>query len=351
MLAGPRVRYFESFDLIKLVYPVRYGLRNAYPAERLNEYLHIHNRLFVVQYDTPHRLKTLLVSPSDHERGGETPFFRRLQDATPKFIVDRLVTRYASVPEVLARIGLRDTDIDYITYDHLHTQDVRRWLGSAGQPAMLPNAKLLVHQHEWANAQDLSPYQRDWYCPHGVAGIAADKVLCFNGSVMLGDGIAHFSAHAGQRRGQPFDRGQHRRRAVGDQRERHQRGRLRPAALHAMGRGEIRQGDRQRGDHQRQHAGELGRPVHLDGAGIDHRRAVAARSALPQPLSVLRAHAVLAVPRHAARVPGEARRVHGRLTRPLSAAPPRSIDTRPGQALTVKLALPPRQRRVTLRWV
>ncbi|CAM5486047.1 hypothetical protein [Rhodanobacter lindaniclasticus] len=74
MLAGPRVRYFESFDLIKLVYPVRYGLRNAYPAERLNEYLHIHNRLFVVQYDTPHGLKTLLVSPSDHERGGETPF-------------------------------------------------------------------------------------------------------------------------------------------------------------------------------------------------------------------------------------------------------------------------------------
>jgi len=190
MLAGPRVRYFESFDLIQLIYPARYGLRNAYSAERLNDYLHIRNRLFVVQYDTPDGLKTLLVSPSDHERGGETPFFRRLQDATPKFIVDRLVTRYASVPDVLARIGLRNADIDYITYDHLHTQDVRRWLGSSGQPAMLPNAKLLVHRREWANAQDLSPYQRDWYCPHGVAGIDAGKVLCFDGSVMLGDGVA-----------------------------------------------------------------------------------------------------------------------------------------------------------------
>jgi glyoxylase-like metal-dependent hydrolase (beta-lactamase superfamily II) len=190
LLAGPKVRYFESFDLIKLIYPARYGLRNAYSAERLNAYVHINNRVFVVQYDTPDGLKTLLVSPSDHERGGETPFFRRLQDSTPKFIVDRVVTRYATVPEVLQRIGLRPADIDYITYDHLHTQDVRRWLGSDDEPALLPNAKLLVHQREWTNAQDLSPYQRDWYCPHGVAGVAADKVLRFDGSVLLGDGIA-----------------------------------------------------------------------------------------------------------------------------------------------------------------
>ena len=190
MLSGPKVRYFESFDLIKLIYPTRYGLRNAYSAERINPYLHICNRLFVVQYDTLQGVKTLLVSPSDHERGGETPFFRRLQDSTPKLITDRLVTRHATVPEVLQRIGLQPADVDYITYDHLHTQDVRRWLGSNDEKSLLPNAKLLVHHREWASARDLSPYQRDWYCPNGVAGIAEDRIIRFDGSVMLGDGVA-----------------------------------------------------------------------------------------------------------------------------------------------------------------
>lgn len=190
MLAGPKVRYFESFDLIKVVYPTRYGLRNAYSAERLNEFLHITNRVFVVQFDTAEGLKTLLVSPSDHERGGETPYFRRLQDKTPEFLINRMTTRYATVLDVLAKIGLKPEDVDYITYDHLHTQDVRRWLGSNGQPALLPNAKLIVHHREWASAHDLDPYQRDWYCTNGVASISPDKVIAFDGSVMLGDGVA-----------------------------------------------------------------------------------------------------------------------------------------------------------------
>lgn len=190
MLAGPKARYFESFDLIKLVYPCRYGLRNAYSAERLNAFLHIINRVYVVQYDTPGGLKTLLVSPSDHERGDETPYFRRLQDATPKFIMDRIVTRYDTVTEVLARIGLKPEDVDYITYDHLHTQDLRRWLGTSEEPPLLPNAKLLVHFREWESVLDLSPYQRDWYCPDGIAGLPENKIVQFDDSVMLGGGVA-----------------------------------------------------------------------------------------------------------------------------------------------------------------
>jgi hypothetical protein len=189
-LAGPTVRYFESFDLITLVYPSRYGLRNAYAAEQLNAFVRIRNRLFVVQYEREGRLKTLLVSPSDHERGGRTPYFARLQARTPSFVIDRMVTRHASVTEVLQRIGLAPQQVDYITYDHLHTQDLRRWLGSDDEPALLPNARLLVHAREWASAQDLSPYQRDWYCPQGLAGIGEHKLLRFEGSVMLGDGIA-----------------------------------------------------------------------------------------------------------------------------------------------------------------
>ncbi len=125
MLAGPKVRYFESFDLIKLVYPCRYGLRNAYSAERLNAFLHIMNRVYVVQYDTPSGLKTLLVSPSDHERGGETPYFRRLQDATPTFILDRIIERYAKPHLLFRTISINGCYSDIpadrvIIQDHLH---------------------------------------------------------------------------------------------------------------------------------------------------------------------------------------------------------------------------------------
>src|SRR5690606_32943901 len=113
MLAGPKARYFRSYDLIRLPYPSRYGLRNAFSRERLVEYLHIQNRLFVVQFDTVDGVKTLLVSPSDHERNGETPYFRRLQDKTPSVIGNRMVIRQNTVPGIIAGLGLKPEDIDY----------------------------------------------------------------------------------------------------------------------------------------------------------------------------------------------------------------------------------------------
>jgi hypothetical protein len=189
-LAGGKVKYFESFDLVTVPYPSRYGLRNAFSRERFVEFMHIRNRMFVVQFETSEGLKTLLVSPSDHEYNIETPFFRRLADVTPTAVSNLMVKRHGTVPEILARIGLRPEDVDYITYDHLHTQECRRWLGSDDHDALFPNAKLLIHAREWESAQDLNPYQADWYCPNGIAGIPENKVHCFEGSIQLGEGIA-----------------------------------------------------------------------------------------------------------------------------------------------------------------
>ncbi len=190
MLAGPKLRYFQSFDLVRVPYPTRYGLRNAFSREKWVEFLHLQNRMFIIQFDTDQGLKTLLVSPSDHERNVETPFFRRLADASPKALQSLIVKRQSSMPELLTQAGLRPEDIDYITYDHLHTQDVRRWLGSDDNDPVLPKAKLLVHWREWESAKNLNPYQADWYCPSGIAGIPEHKVHCFDGSIMLGDGLA-----------------------------------------------------------------------------------------------------------------------------------------------------------------
>lgn len=189
-LGGPKVKYYESFDLVKVPYPTRYGLRNAFSRERFVEFMHIQNRLFVIQFQTKEGLKTLLASPSDYERNGETPFFRRLQDTTPAFVQNLVVKRQLGVLERLAELGLKPEDIDYITYDHLHTQDVRRWLGTKTQPGLLPNAKLLVHFREWASAKNLNPYQADWYCPQGTADVPDDRVIQFEGDIRLGDGMA-----------------------------------------------------------------------------------------------------------------------------------------------------------------
>ena len=190
MLAGPTVRYYQSHDLVRVPYPTRYGLRNAFSREKWVEFLHLQNRMFIIQFDTPEGVKTLLASPSDHERNIETPFFRRLADKNPDFLTNMIVKRQSSVPELLAQAGLKPEDVDYITYDHLHTQDVRRWLGSDDNDPLLPNAKLLVHWREWESALDLNPYQRDWYCPSGIAGIPEARVHCFDGSIKLGDGCA-----------------------------------------------------------------------------------------------------------------------------------------------------------------
>jgi len=189
MLDQPKVRYYESFDLVKVPYPTRYGLRNAFKREAAVPYLHLLNRVFVVQFDTAEGVKTMLVSPTDYDRNEQTPFFRRLSDSTPRLLTELVRSRLDDVAEVVRRVGLEPEDIDYITYDHLHTQDLRRWFGSDDEDALFPNARLLVHHQEWASAHDLNPYQADWYCPDGTR-IPRNKVIEFDGDILLGDGVA-----------------------------------------------------------------------------------------------------------------------------------------------------------------
>lgn len=189
MLARPRVRYYQSFELVRVPYPSKYAWLNAYTGP--SPFVHLCNRLFVIQFDSSEGLKTLLVSPSDWEHQRETPFFKRLTDSYGRLapVAEGVVFRKTNtVLAILKRIGLDPEDIDYITYDHLHTQNVTRWLGGSGQPALFPNAKLLVMREEWESTLSLIPWQSQWYCPHGIDGIAAEKLLLLDDDVALGDG-------------------------------------------------------------------------------------------------------------------------------------------------------------------
>ncbi|WP_410210041.1 hypothetical protein [Aquirhabdus sp.] len=190
MLKSNKVHFYQSVDLIKVPYPSYYGLRDAYRYQHSLAYLHILNRLFVVQFDTKNGIKTLLFSPSDHVHNIETPFFKRLSKRGPQRLAPFIAPILNTVEGALAGLGINPEQVDYISYDHLHTQDVRSWLGTDQKPAYFPNAKLLVQRQEWESTQNLSPIQAEWYCPSGIAGIPESKVILLDGDVMLGDGVA-----------------------------------------------------------------------------------------------------------------------------------------------------------------
>lgn len=191
MLAAPHAVFYRSMDLVRVPYPTRYGLLNATTVP--TPLLHIFNRIFIIQFNTREGLKTLLFSPSDIDANRETPFFKQLSERAgplaPK--VDKwLAPIVQRVEDALHIAGIRPEQVDYISYDHLHTQDARKWLGSETTPGYFPNAKLLVMKQEWDSTLALLPPQAYWYCPNGIAGIPPERVILLEHSVILGDGVA-----------------------------------------------------------------------------------------------------------------------------------------------------------------
>lgn len=191
LLKGDPVPYYESFDLVRAPYPRRYALKDACSVPV--PYVHILNRMFVVQFRSEAGLRTMLVSPSDYRRNAETPFFKNLSlsfGALRAQLQPLMAPELGTVETWLAQVGIRPEQVDYITYDHLHTQDIRRWLGTPDIPAYFPNAKLLVMRQEWESTKALLPPQRQWYCPEGIAGVPEEKIILLDGDVLLGEGVA-----------------------------------------------------------------------------------------------------------------------------------------------------------------
>lgn len=190
----PEALFYKSINLVRVPYPTWYAYAGVYTQSAYKfPFVHILNRLFVVQYkDFEGVPRTLLFSPSDLEGNRETPFFKRLADKFPgpRKVQDLLAPIFRDVEKALAELGLSPADVDYISYDHLHTQDVRRWLGSDSRAGFFPKAKLLVHRQEWISTQTLLPVQADWYCPGGIAGLPAERIVQFDGSLHLGPGVA-----------------------------------------------------------------------------------------------------------------------------------------------------------------
>jgi glyoxylase-like metal-dependent hydrolase (beta-lactamase superfamily II) len=180
---GRTVTSVRTYDLITLPYPTRYGLADA--SRSILPFLLITNRMQLCTVATDEGPRRVLVNPSDHERDAETPFFKRLALKYGALAQRVLARRHGDVPARLAEAGVRGEQIDYITFDHLHTQDLRRLLGE-----WCPRAKLLIMREELAIFDGLHPLQNDWYLAGALDGIPRERLLVLDGDVLLGEGMA-----------------------------------------------------------------------------------------------------------------------------------------------------------------
>ena len=193
-----RVTGVRTVDIASAGYPVKFAFGGA--ARAVNPFINILNRLVVVQYeDFDGHLRTLVYEPTVTEGPAEAPFYEQLLSRYGEFLSYKVfATFYNDVPEALAKAGVRPEDVDFISFDHLHVQDVRFVLGStepppghaAPLPPLFPNAKLITQRLEWDTFRSLHPMQWAWYVEDGVKGIPDDNVLLIEGDVELGQGVA-----------------------------------------------------------------------------------------------------------------------------------------------------------------
>jgi hypothetical protein len=195
------VDFVRTEPLKSLPYPAQFGFFRA--RTPTTPFLTITNQLIVIRYrDLAGQKRVLLFSPSDHELGRNTPFFAQLTARMPAMgpLEKRAYPAHGTVLSQLAKHGIAPEEVDYLAFDHLHTQDIRRLLGTtkpqadlspdAPLPGWFPNAKLVVHRAELALLEDLHPLQKPWYQPWTYGDLRRDRIMVIEDDLLLGAGLA-----------------------------------------------------------------------------------------------------------------------------------------------------------------
>ena len=189
ILAGGTVRCVRTIDVATFPYPTRYGLQSV--ASSPAPYLFMRNRMHLVQVMVGSRLVSIVVNPTDSQRSAAAPFFANLERRYGALTRKLLSAFHSNIEQALATWGVSPDAIDYVTFDHLHVQDVRGLLAPGpGGRAYLPNAKLLVQQAELDTLASLHPLQAEWYIPECLVGVPADRIVALEGDYLLGSGFA-----------------------------------------------------------------------------------------------------------------------------------------------------------------
>ncbi|KAA0019451.1 hypothetical protein [Antrihabitans cavernicola] len=192
------VSAIKTFDIVAAPYPSRFAFQGYNVS--INPFITIINRMFVIQFEGfDGKPKTLVWEPTVPAGSAESPFYHKLDEFSKKLKADKLFVKYLNDPDkVLQQLGLTNDDVDYISFDHLHVQDVRMIVGSdrviegetEPRKPLFPNAKLLVHRKELGTFESMHPMQWAWYVENGMDGVPADRLEVFDGDVELGVGVS-----------------------------------------------------------------------------------------------------------------------------------------------------------------
>ena len=187
---GARALAVRSLPITTLGYPTKYAFWAApiSPAP----YVVMTHRALLVQFQQRGELKTLLFNPTDDIASRETPFFKRMIAQVGDYIAfNWLAKKFDTIEHQLASLGVSPESVDYVAFDHFHTQDLRRQLGTTdGEHApRFPNAKLLAPRTEWDDWDDLHPMQRAWFVADGKKNVRTGRVVLTEGDFALGDGV------------------------------------------------------------------------------------------------------------------------------------------------------------------
>ncbi len=190
---GAKVGGVVTLPLTTLLYPTTFAFNRAVPLP--NPYVVMTHRTLLVQVETDEGRKNILFNPTDIDASRKTPFFAKLEERFGTAMVERIVTRYGTIEEQLARVGVRREDIDVVAYDHFHTQDIRRTLGSdiaandgSLYQASFPHALLLAPGLEWDDWGDLHPMQKSWFVKDGARGVPSERIVRTENDLLLGPG-------------------------------------------------------------------------------------------------------------------------------------------------------------------
>lgn len=170
-------------------YPVTYGFHYAYKG--VAPYLYFNNRATLVQFEVDGEVKNFLFNPYFPELSAKAPFYVQLRKSVPSVIPTSFVAKiYKSVIDQLKEMGLKPEDIDFISYDHLHVQDMRPLMGTKDMPPLFPNAIFVFPKSEWQSVEYLHPAVQAWYVPNGFEGVLKDKLYLYEGDLLIAPGVA-----------------------------------------------------------------------------------------------------------------------------------------------------------------
>jgi hypothetical protein len=193
-----QVAAVRTVDLVTAGYPAKFAFGGA--AIGVNPYINITNRLVVVQFhDFEGELRTLVWEPTVPEGSIEAPFYAQLAERYGEFLSKNVLSKeFHTVAEALAICGIRPDEVDYVSFDHLHVQDMRILMGTTrpveGEPEarrpFFPNARFLCQRKEVDTFKAPHPMQWAWYVPGGMEHVIEDRLVLLDGDVELGVGVA-----------------------------------------------------------------------------------------------------------------------------------------------------------------